>query len=204
VISADRHPDDARLVAAYFDPDGVDDSLTLHLFRCSPCSRRRDELASLLDRVHDTALHEADEEMDARRLSAQRESILARTVDRTAARILAFPPQERRVLGSRPAARAARRWIAAAAVVVFAAGAAAGRFVTLHERRAISPSPSSNRAAAYQPALARAATADVSVHDERLLSEIELALASPGTPEALRALDDFTPHARDAVLRARR
>lgn len=185
-----EHLTDERILARYFDPSSDADA-EIHLFRCSACAARRDELAGALDADHDRTVAAADAYFSAPRLERQRTAILQKVAHPPGARVLVFP--------GAPAATASivrtmgmySRWTAAAAVLLISVSAGTGLLWNgpLHVTR------SSDR---LQPASVFA-TASGQDQEDTALSEIDLALVRPQTAELL-ALDALTPRAGEQPI----
>jgi predicted anti-sigma-YlaC factor YlaD len=196
------HVQEQRLFDAYLaERSGapVDPPVAEHLTDCDECGARYAELSAFMDAIRHQAEAEQDAVFTPDRLRAQQQQILRRIelVGRPA-RILSFPTRlVRRTIGA-TTGRSATRWIAAAA--------AAGLFVGV----ALGASYQWNtRAGALQALLARDASgrrlatvgtrgsspAEIAA-DTAFLSDLELALERPHTPE-LRAFDALTPHVRE-------
>ena len=168
----------------YVEPSG-DTTLDQHMARCRACAVRLSALIGDLEAWHGAAAAGGDEAFGPARLAAQRRGIQQRLGALVPARVLAFPH----------AARPPRHALlarAAAAVLLFALGGA-GVVRVLNM-----PQPSAARVAA-RPAESQSAPAVRLTRDlssDAALEDIDLALARPRTAE-LRALDEFTPYARD-------
>jgi anti-sigma factor RsiW len=192
VAFAEWHPDDERLLNRYLDPTDRDDTLDRHLHACSACARRLRVLRRELDVLHQRAADLADLAFDDARLARQRASIVERLGGSVRGRLLEFPAER------------ARPWtptlppffvraIAAAAMVLMVLAFGAGHLVSPWKRSSFAEPVS---AGTLSPATATHAAEDL------FFADIDLALAQPRTAE-LRAIDEFTPHAPDAVVAAR-
>ena len=161
-----------------------------HLSVCRPCKARFDELVLSLQRMHDTAVREADSVFTAERLHDQRERIMRR-IERHdhPAEIVAFPhhggpshPAVHRMLGP------ARRWVASAA----AAGLAAGVFLGFAMDRSTSFRTIEHTAQQVKPATSLAMQVS---EDDQFFSEIDAALVGSRAREMrsdLGAIDLMT------------
>ena len=211
------HLHDDRLFDCYVSErsgETPDPRAAEHLGDCRECSVRYGELTRFMDTLRADGQAEADDIFTADRLRAQQHAIARRLelVGRPA-RVLSFPGAPGahgapgasfRAIGS-TTSRIAPRWIAAAAAAGLFVGAglgmsyqwelrsggvASGLSRTLQrtrvERGASRPTP----VATYGTS-----QADVAA-DEAFLSDLELALDRPRTPE-LRAYDALTPHVRE-------
>ena len=164
-----------------------------HLLTCEHCESRRVALASTLADVTARVIDETDVEFPADRLTRQHARILQR-LDHLGrpARVIAFPaghPSE----PARPAARRARRWIAAAGAV--AASFMVGIF-TEHLTHQLPVGRPETRMASRAVEARAARTVVASISDDELLGQIELAVGSAG-PAALAPLDALTRSAWD-------
>jgi hypothetical protein len=190
-MHADRHPADDRLLAAHFDRALADAATEQHVSSCPPCAERRRALVDLLDADRAQVRHQAESWFTATRLGEQRDAILARLAEPRRARVLPFrgaPASDSPFLGAAPY----RRRLVAAAAVLAMLGAASAGFVIREERQALVARATEPRFTA-PVATVHSAVGPV---DEMLLSEIDVALASPRADE-LRVLDALTPHALD-------
>ena len=187
------HLSDDRLVDIGLTetPSGLEQQ---HLGACAPCETRRAAIAHMLDEVSQAAIEEADAAFPAGRLARQQMRILERLEhEGRPAKVIAFPAghaPDSVLHRNRPAAR----WIAAAAVAGLVVGLAAGRFGPAGAPGFEAPQ-AVNRPAATpfrsEPQL-RAVT--VTLSDEELLGQIELAVDGRGGA-SLRSLDELTPRA---------
>lgn len=205
--AADRHhPADDRLVALYYgDHDAESEEQRLvrqHLHGCETCTWRYTELVAPLAQLRADAASEADEIFTPARLEAQRTAIRRGLSEGgRAPHVIPFPARPARV-DRAVMARPMFRWIAAAAAAGLLVGVSAGRFMparggwTRTAAPLVASSPVRPLADAPRPAAALYRPAG---SDEALLSEVEAAV-SRHRIEALSALDDLTPHAREAVL----
>ena len=164
-----------------------------HLRTCERCESRRVTLASTLGDVTARVIDEADAVFPADRLTRQHARSLAR-LDHLGrpARVIAFPAGYTSE-PARPAARRARRWIAAAGAV--AASFIVGVFTERLTHQLPIGRPETRMASrAVEAGAARTVVASLS--DDELLGQIELAVGSAG-PAALAPLDAQTPRAWD-------
>jgi len=181
-----------------------------HLADCTDCSGRYAELSRFMDTLRTEGQTEADEVFTADRLRAQQQAI-ARRIENVArpARVISFPgASTARTIASRTS-RVAPRWVAAAAAAGIFVGAALGTSYEwtrgLGPRAFLRTQPIGSSTARNVPGRATrladpVATrgidqADVAA-DEAFLSDLEVALDRPRTPE-LRAFDALTPHFKE-------
>ena len=191
MVCAEWHPDDERLLARYVDRT-ADETVVQHLDWCRPCARRLSALTQDLDGWHLAADQEADEAFDDQRLAAQRRGIQQRLGAVVPGRLLPFPRPgslERHA----PLAR-----VAAAMLLIALAGAGMFRVLQMPEPGS---SPAAFRGAPLRATVPARLARDTSA-DAAVLEDIDLALLRPRTAE-LRALDEFTPYARDIVASRR-
>jgi anti-sigma factor RsiW len=209
-----RHLQEDGLFEYYLAEQGgepVEPPAAEHLTDCAECRARYADLRRFMDALRTEADSELDEIFTPERQRAQQQHI-ARRVEHLGrhARVISFPGH----LAGQPVPDASPRvayhlmgWISAAA--------AAGLFVGIGLGTAYySPAPASElQAVATRSVAASAAAPDpvatpalvpglVSDVSEQFLSELELALERPHTPE-LDALDELTPHVRDVGFQLR-
>ena len=164
-----------------------------HLNACAECRYRYAEFTRFLDEIKEDAYAEADQVMSPERLAAQQAQIFRRleALERPA-RVIAFPKANRPAISPN---RVGQRWVATAAAAGVVIGVVAGQLVDF--RRALSP--------AQRPAVVADGTGRGSVTpivnigpaDEAFIyGDTELSARSM-RDSSLRALDDFTPRARD-------
>jgi hypothetical protein len=203
-----QHPIDERLIALYFGDEEASaeerKAVRQHLHGCEACTWRYTELTAPLERLRQDAASEADEVFTTDRLETQRAAIRRRLDDGArSARVVPFPATRP---STRPVShRPLMRWIAAAAAAGLIVGVSAGRFLDLRDGR---QRPSTTAAAA--PATARPAPVatdgpvvmDAAFEDAYFLSQIDFAVRRLHSTE-LGALDELTPHPRDAVMAMR-
>jgi hypothetical protein len=207
VKATDRyHPADERLIALYFGDThgGAEDERAVrqHVHGCETCTWRYTELTAPLERLRTDAASEADELFTPTRLDAQRAAIRERLeLGTRASRIIPFPAS-RPTLDRAVITRPMFRWVAAAAAAGLLVGVSAGRFLTTGRtaeppvasiaKAPTVPAPLVQRPATYQPD-------NRANSDEAFLVEVEAAVTRQRIA-ALSALDDLTPHAREAVM----
>lgn len=166
-----------------------------HLLTCDRCEERRIELTSMLREVKTGVAEEADALFPADKLARQHARIMQH-VERLGrpARVLAFPGHATEPV--RPVARRVRRWIAATGAVAVAF------LVGIFTEHLAHQMPTSGRADTRLASRAadddgrRTVVASVSLSDDELLGQIELAVGRTG-PAVLRPLDALTPRAWD-------
>lgn len=200
-----HHPADERLIALYFgDADEAAEeerAVRQHVHGCETCTWRYTELTAPLERLRADAASEADETFTPARLDAQRAAIRERLeLGARASRVIKFPAS-RPTMDRAVIARPMFRWVAAAAAAGLLVGVSAGRFLTTNGQApeparsvvGMAAAPTVQRPAVYQPDSASTSG------DEAFLVEVEAAVTRQRIA-ALSALDDLTPHAREAVL----
>jgi hypothetical protein len=166
-----------------------------HLEMCAVCRVRFAEFNTWLAGVGDTLRAEADEAFPVDRLAIQQAQIARRleTLERPT-RVIPFPKAARAVISGNSHVR---RWVTVAAAASLIAGFGLGQVVPL--RTALERGTMSGAQHLTAPQAARRAEEmkpmSAAQRDEELLSD---AFATPRVRD-LSALDDMTPHARDAV-----
>ena len=179
-----------------------------HLADCMACQTRYAQIGEFLQGLWFEADAETDVVFDAERLRDQQQQIGRRIAQLTqSARVISFPGRDRH-RSDTVASRFTPRWAAAAAAAGLFVGIGVG---VAFERRSlsvpttvvaphaapVSPPPSPAEANPVFPVLA-----SYEKDDSTFMSELEVALEQPYTPE-LMALDAFTPHVRTISLRMR-
>jgi hypothetical protein len=205
-----RHLQEVRLFECYVAERGgepIEPTCSEHLSDCAECYARYVDLRGFMDGLRTEADAELDDVFPAERFRAQQQQI-DRRLEQLAhpARVITFPghPPEQHVSPSRT--RVATRWISAAAAAGLFLGVGLGTFfdrgvpVADTARAAIAPI-GRPAAPAEPPAVLTSAPAPVRAI-EQFLSELELAMERPRTPELL-ALDDMTPHVREIRVQLR-
>jgi len=201
VIAHAHHVQEERLVDCYLaercgelpDPPLVD-----HLEECAQCGERYGKLTRFMDALRKEADLESDAVFSPERLQAQQQHIAHRLehVSR-AARVISFPGRSvSRRISSTP--RVATRWIAAAAAAGLFVGVAVGASYQWTGRGGstgdlIARDRSSAR---LTPVATRGSSPAEIAADTAFLSDLEVALERPHTPE-LQAFDALTPHFRE-------
>jgi hypothetical protein len=124
------------------------------------------------------------------------------------ARVISFPRHlpEQRVVASGP--RVAARWVAAAAAAGLFLGIGLGTFfypgtaVNQPGSAAVASAAVDNPVVSAEPPVVLTAVPEPVTDTEQFLSELELALERPRTPELI-ALDSMTPHVREIRVQLR-
>jgi hypothetical protein len=199
-----HHLHDDRLFDCYVSErsgETPDPRAAEHLGDCRDCSVRYAELTRFMDTLRADGQAEADDIFTTDRLRAQQHAIARRLelVGRPA-RVISFPGAAAGRSMASTTSRIAPRWIAAAAAAGLFIGAGLGLsygvgagFSRTHVGSGLSRTPQPSRPT---PVATRGSSpADVAA-DEAFLSDLELALDRPRTPE-LRAYDALTPHVRE-------
>ncbi len=191
-----RHPsDDDLTLLALAGIHAADVLVAVHVSECATCTERMARLEAALSSQRDQLAAAADRVFTPARLEHQRSAILHRIGGaRLGARVLAFP---RRAVAGTPRRETLRRSVAAAAVAGLLVGAVAGRLFDpgrtyLGRERQNASRITEDRTAGLE---ARQATAAA---DEAFLRDFETAVGAPQV-EALRTLDELTPHPVDQV-----
>jgi hypothetical protein len=186
-----NHPHDARLIARYFEPSTKDEPLERHISTCASCAARQREIAAVLDDQHPLWRDDGASLLAEASLEAQRRKVLDRLAPgvRPRARVIAFPRSSAPARSSRPPSLVRSRLAAVAAIVALVGAAGAGWVIESQRHDGLSLSGESRRPAG-------STLPSTQIGHEALLSDIEMALASPQAP-ALRALDALTPRAAE-------
>jgi len=189
VSGRDRHPGDARLISRHVDAFANAD-LEEHVRSCPACAERCREIAAVLDEAHPAWRDEGVPYFTTARLTAQRRAILHALGGHQAARVIPFPGTHAPARSAAAAGHRRSRLAAVAAIVALVGAAGAGWVLETQRHDGL------RLRAAHRPTLAHKPRAEGPGRQDTLLSEIELALANPGTP-ALRALDALTADAAE-------
>jgi hypothetical protein len=185
----DRHPLDASLIARHFEAP-ADERLEQHLQSCTRCAERCRAIAAALDEADPAWRDEGAGYFTASRLATQRRAILREVGGQYAARVIPFPRAHTPARPMAPAGHRRSRLAAVAAIVALVGAAGAGWVLETQRQEGLSLQSLDRSAVMQRP------RAESQRGQDALLSEIELALASPGTP-ALRALDALTADAAE-------
>jgi hypothetical protein len=168
-----------------------------HLNVCAECRYRYTDFTRFLDEIKEDAYAEADQVMSPERLGAQQAQIFRRleALERPA-RVIAFPKANRPAISP---SRVGQRWVATAAAAGLVIGVVAGQLVPF--RRALAPAERPAGAVVADSAPARTGNvtpvSNIGPVDEAFIDgDTELSARSM-RDSSLRALDDFTPRARD-------
>jgi hypothetical protein len=167
-----------------------------HLEGCASCRARFEEFDRWVVGLGSEIRAEADRAMTAERLSAQQAQIARRleALDRPA-RVLAFPKAARAMISGNSHAR---RWVTVAAAAGLIAGIGLGQMVDLH--RGIE---TAHRSAVASHIVATDTTArrDVGRAAAANVADVDMLLNPDEWTQphvnALGALEDLTPHARE-------
>jgi len=196
------HLQEERLFDCYLADRGGepnDPPAAEHLADCDECGKRYADLARFMDSLWSEADAETDAIFTPERLRAQQQQ-LARRIEHVgrAARVISFPG---RFVSRHMTARTSRvvpRWVAAAAAAGLFLGVGAGLFYDGETRAARLARVRQANAARLPPVATRLSVAPPSIDADadQFLSELELALDRPRTPELL-PFDALTPHVRE-------
>ena len=200
-----RHLAEDRLFDCYLAEqtgDPMEPPSAEHLADCAQCGARYADLRRFMNGLRSDADAELDDVFPTEMFRAQQNHILRRLEHLThPARVITFPGHPPGQPAVPSAARVAPRWLGAAAAAGLFVGLVAGTFFYSSGRTntTVSVAQISNASAA-EPALAGTPAVveqgtDLNELNEQFLSELEIALERPHTPE-LVAIDDLTPHVR--------
>ena len=194
-----HHLHDDRLFECYLSDrtgERLDPPAAEHLTDCAECALRYQELSSFMEGLRKEADAEADAVFTPERLRLQHQDIAARIAHiGHAARVISFPRRRSADGTDHHGHRVATRWLAAAAAAGMIVGVGTAFFLQagVHDR------------ATRTTTIARAARVKTTMPvrlspndpaDDRFLSELDLALDRPRTPELL-PFDQLTPHVRE-------
>jgi anti-sigma factor RsiW len=205
-----RHLPEDRLLDCYLaeqTAEPIEPPAAEHLADCAACAARYAELRRFMNGLRSEADAELDDVFPADMFRAQQQSILRR-VEHLAhpARVISFPghPPGHPAKPARP--RVAPRWLGAAAAAGLFVGVVAGSLLYSGGGSNDETPVAATVAPAAEPRTAAASSAerptDLNELNEQFLSELEIALERPHTPE-LVAIDDLTPHVREVRLQLR-
>jgi hypothetical protein len=198
-----HHIHEERLFESYLterDGESIEPPVAEHLADCPECANRYADLQRFMDGLREHADAELDEVFSAERLRAQQQQI-ARRLEQVghAARIISFPghpPADHHAAARR--SRVAPRWLAAAAAAGLIVGASLGGVLFRDGPATPSQPPVIANVGPTEPPLVQTRGSEP-VDDIDFLSELEIALERPYTPE-LVALDALTPHVREVRI----
>jgi hypothetical protein len=200
-----RHLPEDRLFDCYLAEqtgDPMEPPSAEHLADCAQCGARYADLRRFMNGLRSDADAELDEVFPLEMFRVQQNHILRRLEHMThPARVISFPGHPPGQPAVPPAARVAPRWLGAAAAAGLFVGLVAGTlFYSSEPTNTTAAVAQTGSVSAVDQALAAAPAAvdqgtDLNELNEQFLSELEIALERPHTPE-LVALDDLTPHVR--------
>ena len=200
-----RHLPEDRLFDCYLAEqtgDPMEPPSAEHLADCPQCGARYADLRRFMNGLRSDADAELDEVFPTEMFRVQQNHILRR-LEHLAhpARVISFPGHPPGQPAVASPARVAPRWIGAAAAAGLFVGLVAGTLFYSSPRTNTTVAVAQNSSvAAAEPAVASTPAAveqgtDLNELNEQFLSELEIALERPHTPE-LVAIDDLTPHVR--------
>jgi anti-sigma factor RsiW len=179
-----------------------------HLTDCPECHARYVDLRTFMDGLRTQADAELDEVFPAERLRAQQQQI-ARRLEHLAhpARVISFPGHPPDQHAAVPRSRVAMQWVGAAAAAGLLLGVGLGTYLYPNAslngpESTVASSPASRPAAPAAAPVVLTGAPEPVIDTEQFLSELELALERPHTPELL-ALDAMTPHVREIRVQLR-
>ncbi len=208
-----HHIEEELLFECYLaekDGEPIDPPAAEHLADCARCGARYADLQRFMDGLRSDAEHDLDEAFPHDRLRAQQQQI-ARRIEHIGhpARVISFPRQAPDAHAAASRSRIAPRWLAGAAAAGLVLGVSLGSALyqgSTPVEQAGAPTISTNVSNAAGPLEAPAVPAraleqanGVDFLSELELSELEIALERPYTPE-LVALDELTPHVREVRI----
>jgi hypothetical protein len=199
-----HHPADDRLIALYFGDTEAgaeqERAVRQHVHGCETCTWRFTELVAPLERLRADAASEAAEIFTPARLDAQRAAIRERLeLGARASRVIPFPAS-RPTLDRAVIARPMFRWVAAAAAAGLLVGVSAGRLLNTPGEPGLAPAATVVLAPSAPPVSGQAnEEPGIRAADEAFMIEVEAAVSRQRIA-ALSALDDLTPHAREAIM----
>jgi hypothetical protein len=173
-----------------------------HLEGCATCRARFEDFDRWIMGIGVEVRAEADRAMTAERLSAQQIQIARRleALERPA-RVIAFPKAARAVISGNSHAR---RWVTVAAAAGLIAGIGLGQIVDLHRGIETAAGPAS---ASHIVATDTTARRDVGRTAAANVADVDMLLNPDSWTQphvnALGALEDLTPHARELTDRPR-
>jgi hypothetical protein len=200
-----RHLPEDRLFDCYLAEqtgDPMEPPSAEHLADCAQCGARYADLRRFMNGLRSDADAELDEVFPTEMFRVQQNHILRRLEHMThPARVISFPGHPPGQPAVPPAARVAPRWLGAAAAAGLFVGLVAGTlFYSSEPTNTTAAVAQTGSVSAVDQALAAAPATvdqgtDLNELNEQFLSELEIALERPHTPELI-AIDDLTPHVR--------
>jgi len=183
-----------------------------HLSDCPRCAARYADLRRFMNGLRTEADEELDEVFSIDMFRAQQLHVLRR-LEQLAhpARVISFPGHPPGQAAAAPRARLAPRWIGAAAAAGLLVGVAAGSLIYTGASSDDSAQMAVRDSAHVAPSVtfdgppdpqSDSSGTDLNDLNEKFLSELEIALERPHTPE-LVAIDDLTPHVREVRVQLR-
>ena len=205
-----RHLQEDRLFECYLEEQSgepIEPPAAEHLTDCAECAARYADLRRFMDGLRLEADAELDEVFPTERFRAQQLQIVRR-LEHLAhpARVISFPghPPDHPAAHSEP--RVAPRWLGAAAAAGLLIGIGAGSFFSSDQPAAPPDGLATSRSLPVSAAVpTTGGSNDVEIMtdiNDEFLSELEIALERPHTPE-LVALDEMTPHVREIRVQLR-
>jgi anti-sigma factor RsiW len=209
-----RHLQEDRLFDCYVTQQGgepIEPTASEHLTDCAECHARYAALRTFMDGLRAEADAELDDVFPAERVRAQQQQI-ARRLELLVhpARVITFPRHAPDPRAAASRSRVAPRWVGAAAAAGLVLGLGLGTIFypggPANEpgsaAAAIANAPAAGPVAAAEAPVVRTSMPEPVTDTEQFLSELELALERPHTPE-LFALDAMTPHVREISVQLR-
>ena len=193
-----RHLRDDRLFECYLaerDGEPMDLPAAEHLAGCKPCGARYADISTFMETLRVDGEADADAVFTPERLKAQQQQI-ARRLELVGhpAHVLSFPDTSARRAAARSMPRRAPGWAATAAAAGLLVGVALSASYEWGSRTPVARQQLVEESADARQARISAAPGRIeSLSDEVFLSELELALERPHTPE-LMAFDALTPY----------
>lgn len=171
-----------------------DQAALAHAAGCETCGRELARLTAGFDGLRVEAVRQADAAFDEPALELQRMRILDRLayLGKTA-RVLPFPGAA--AARNAPTGAINRRWISAAAAAGLLIGVATGQLLHLTATDRAQHAQSAPAPGLTRPATPGVVPASISVSDEELLGEIDVAVQRIRATELLATLDALTPSA---------
>jgi hypothetical protein len=206
VIFRARHLHDDHLFDCYTAAhigETVDPAAAEHLADCAGCRARYGDLEQFLDALRSQAESELDEVFSAEHFRAQRHQI-ARRLEHLVhpARVISFPGHPPAHPASSVRATVAPRWLGAAAAAGLLIGLTVGSFYYSDSPAGPATTAAVSPAPVQSAAVDSVETAPVEINTDEFLSDLEMALERPHTPELI-ALDAMTPHVREVRVQLR-